>query len=112
MAGALDQRLRSERVELDVSNTDGTLLPGMVAEVSIPLKSRNLPFVVPKSAVVTAAEGIFVIKVVNHIAQRIKIELGLEVNDEIEIFSELLSTKDTLLVKASEEIRNGGHINN
>lgn len=39
------------------------------------------------------AEGIFLIKVINKKAQRIKVSLGLEV-DEIEVFSDLLQQND------------------
>ncbi|MFV5695276.1 efflux RND transporter periplasmic adaptor subunit [Flavobacterium sp. LB3P122] len=111
MSGALDLKLRSERVELDVINSDGKLLPGMVAEVLLPLNSKKETFVVPKSAVVNSAEGIFLIKVVNNKAQHIKISLGLEVDDQIEVFSDLLQQNDILLSKANEEIKEGATIN-
>ena len=58
MSGALDLKLRSERVEMDVHNTKGNLLPGMVAEVLLPLNAKDSTFVVPKSALVNSAEGI------------------------------------------------------
>jgi membrane fusion protein (multidrug efflux system) len=110
MSGALDLKLRSERVELDVINSDEKLLPGMVAEVILPLNSKKETFVVPKSAVVNTAEGIFLIKVVNKKAQRIKVSLGLEVDDQIEVFSDLLQQNDILLSKANEEIKDGDDI--
>jgi RND family efflux transporter MFP subunit len=111
MSGALDLKLRSERVELDVINSDGKLLPGMVAEVLLPLNSKKETFVVPKSAVVNSAEGIFLIKVVNKKAQRIKVSLGLEVDDQIEVFSDSLQQNDILLSKSNEEIKGGSDIN-
>jgi membrane fusion protein, multidrug efflux system len=40
MAGAIDDRLRSERIEMDVVNNDKKLLPGMVAEVNVPLRGK------------------------------------------------------------------------
>lgn len=110
MAGALDLKLRSERVELDVVNTDDTLLPGMVAEVILPLNSKKETFVVPKSAVINNAEGIFLIKVINKKAQRVKVSLGLEVDDKIEVFSDSLQQNDILISKANEEIKDGDDI--
>ena len=50
-AGALDTRLRSERVEMDVVNPDKKLLPGMIAELTIPMEGNDSTFVVPKTAV-------------------------------------------------------------
>lgn len=111
MAGALDSRLRSERVEMDVKNQEAKLLPGMVAEVLIPLKSRNTPFVVPKTAVINTGEGTYVITVVDKKAKRIKVETGLEVNEDIEIYSNELSENNLLITKANEEIRDGSAIN-
>ena len=106
MAGALDLKLRSERIEMDVTNTDKKLLPGMVAEVSIPLGSGDSTYVVPKTAVVNSAEGIYVIQVVNNKAKKIEIKKGRESGDNVEVFGEL-KENDQLVKKASEEIRDG-----
>ena len=56
LAGALDNRLRSESIEMDVDNSSKKLLPGMVAEISIPLPAQDSSFVVPKTAVVNSTE--------------------------------------------------------
>ncbi len=63
LAGALDERLRSERVEMDVDNDYKKLLPGMVAEVNLPLPAPDSTFVVPQTAVVNSTQRIFVIRV-------------------------------------------------
>jgi len=106
MAGALDLRLRSERIEMDVNNTSKRLLPGMVAEVLLPLTGRDSTFVVPKSAVVNSGEGIYVIRVSGGKTQRVEVVKGREVSDKLEIFGNL-SPKDVLIKLASEEIRDG-----
>lgn len=110
MSGALDLKLRSERVEMDVHNTKGNLLPGMVAEVLLPLNAKDSTFVVPKSAVVNAAEGVFVIKVLNRKATRVNVKKGREIDDKIEIFGDL-APKDKLVKIASEETKEGDVIN-
>lgn len=109
MAGALDLRLRSERVELDIENNDGSLLPGMVAEVTIPIKQKASSFIVPKSAVVTASvsDSAYVFKVENSLAKKSNIQLGKEVNDSFEVFSNQLEDNDKLLLKADDKITNG-----
>lgn len=110
-SGALDLKLRSEIAEMDVINTDDRLLPGMVAEVVLPLKGKKQTYVVPKSAVITNGEGVFVIKVVDKKTQRINVVTGLEANGNIEIFSDDLAQKDVLVKAASEEIIDGTDIN-
>jgi membrane fusion protein, multidrug efflux system len=109
MSGALDLKLRSERVEMDVHNTKGNLLPGMVAEVVLPLNAKDSTFVIPKSALVESAEGTFIIKVVNQKVTRVDVKKGREVDDKIEIFGDL-NLNDKLVKVASEEIKEGDEI--
>jgi len=109
MSGALDLKLRSERVEMDVLNK-GNLLPGMVAEVLLPLNAKDSTFVIPKSALVSSAEGLYVIKVLNHKATRIDVKKGREIDDKIEIFGDL-NPQDKLVKIASEETKEGDIIN-
>lgn len=106
-SGALDARLRSEKVELDVANTAERLLPGMVAEVGLSLTSRKDPFSIPRSAMMSTSEGIFVIKSQDHKARRVKVEPGLEAGGNVEIFSEDLKAGDSLVLHVHEEIREG-----
>ncbi len=40
LAGALDEKLRSERLEMDIYNKNKELLPGMYADVDLPIPSR------------------------------------------------------------------------
>lgn len=106
MAGALDLRLRSERIEMDVMNENKKLLPGTVAEVSLALAAQDSSFVVPKTALVNSAEGLFVIRVSDHKTERISVKRGRDINDNVEIFGDL-KIQDRLITKASEEIKNG-----
>lgn len=106
MSGALDSRLRSERVEMDVVNTTKKLLPGMVAEVLLPLKAQDSNYVVPKTALVTSSEGTFVLQVENNKTVRKQVQKGREVEDRVEIFGDI--PENAQLVKlASEEIKDG-----
>lgn len=107
LAGALDSKLRSERIEMDVFNDDKKLFPGMVAEVEIPLSSDVPSFVIPKTALVNSMERVFVVKVVDNKALWVDVKKGREMDSTIEIFSGDLQIKDQLVKKASEEVRNG-----
>jgi len=109
LAGALDTRLRSQRTEMDVMNNDKKLLPGMVAEVNIPLDGNANTFIVPKSSVVNAPIGTFVIKAENNKAVWVRVKLGRTSEDHEEIFGDL-KTGDLLVKNANEEIRDGSEI--
>lgn len=109
MSGALDLRLRSERVEMDVINKDSKLLPGMVAEVLLPLNAKDSTFTVPKSAIVSTAEGMFVIRVKDNKTQRVAIKKGRDADDKTEIFGDL-NPNEKLVKAASEELKDGTEI--
>ena len=108
-AGSLDTKLRAERIEMDIINNDKKLLPGMIAEVSIPTSAQDSGFIVPKTAMINSTERIFVIKVSNGHAQWIDVKNGREAGGKVEIYGPL-NVGDTLLMVASEERRNGSAI--
>lgn len=109
LSGALDSRLRSQRVEMDVTNNDKKLLPGMVAEVNIPLNTADSVFIVPVTAVVNSTEKIFVIRVNNQKAEWVDVRKGREADGKVEIFGNL-TTGDMLMEKANDEVRNGSAV--
>jgi RND family efflux transporter MFP subunit len=110
LAGALDTRLRSERIEMDVYSDGKKLLPGMVAEVDLPMPSRDSTFVVPVTAIVNSTERVFVIKVdSDHKAQWVDVKVGRSEGGKTEIYGDL-KEGDQLVKVASEERRNGSPI--
>ena len=111
MAGAIDARLHAQRIEMDVVNNDKKLLPGMVAEVNLPLPANDSTFIVPKSAVVNSTESVFVVRVVNNKAEWVDVKTGREANGTIEIYGNL-SAGDLLLKTATDEVRNGSDLKN
>ena len=106
LSGALDQRLRAERVEMDVPNLTKQLLPGMVADVSLPLPAHTTTFTVPKTAVVEDAEGIYVIRARNNKAEKVNVKKGRSTDDKTEIYGDI-ADGDVLVSQANEEIRPG-----
>jgi RND family efflux transporter MFP subunit len=109
LAGALDSRLRSQRIEMDVTNDAKKLLPGMVATVQIPLSTKDSAFIVPKSAVVNSQERVFVIRVMNSKADWVDVKKGRETDGKVEIYGDL-NAGDRIIKTASEEIRNGSPV--
>jgi len=108
LAGALDSRLRAERTEMDVYSNDKTLLPGMVAEVDLPLPARDSTFIVPTSAVVNGTEEVFVVRVgPDQKAEWVRVRQGRSQGGKIEVYSDSLKVGDVLVRSASEEIRDG-----
>jgi membrane fusion protein (multidrug efflux system) len=111
MSGVMDSQLRSEHIELDVTNTDLKLSPGMVAEASIAFKGGDNAYVVPKTAVVNSAEGIFLVEDVNGKAVKLPIRKGRETDSLTEVFGDNLVIGNTYVKKASEEMHSGSALN-
>jgi len=109
LAGALDEKLRSERLEMDVFNKDRKLLPHMYADVNVPVPSNDSTFIVPKSAVVSSTEKVFVIRVTNHHAEWVLVQKGLQSGDSMEVFGKL-KPGDQVVKNATDEIRDGSEV--
>jgi len=109
LAGALDEKLRAERLEMDVYNKDKKLLPGMYADVNIPVPSRDSVIILPKSAVVSSTEKIFVIRVSNNKAQWVEVKKGAASADQLEVYGDI-KPGDQIVKTASDEIRNGSNV--
>jgi len=110
LSGVMDTRLRSQRIEMDVLNNDKKLMPGMIAEVKIPMNTSDSAFLVPKSAVVNSTLKVFVVRVLNGKANQVPVQTGREADGKIEIFSSELSAGDTIVATATEEVRDGSEI--
>lgn len=105
-SGALDEKLRSEKIEADLLNVNEELKSMMVAETNIPLQARESSFFIPKTALVDANLGVYVIRIENGKTKNIPVAKGRMMPDQFEIFGEL-NEADQLLLKASEEIEEG-----
>lgn len=109
LAHSLDPKTRTMAVEADVTNPGLRLAPGMFAEVQWPVRKSKASLLVPPSAVVTTTERTFVIRVRNGQAEWVNVTKGAPAGDAIEVFGPL-SAGDTIVKRASDEIREGARI--
>jgi len=109
-ANSLDDKYRSESFEIDVINTNNLLMPGMYAEVLLPLKGHPNAFIIPQSAVIISTEKKYVIKVQNDKAVLVDVTTGNEDNGMIEIFGDV-KEGDSVIEKANDEIKQDQIIN-
>lgn len=95
---------------MDVDNSNKGLLPGMVAEISLHLSGSDSTYVIPKKTLLSTAEGNFVIgEKGGEIAKRLPVQRGRDSGEHIEIFGQI-SSGDTLVLEASEEMRDGSRL--
>ena len=109
-AGALDNALRSQHMEMDVINDGKKVLPGMVVEVNIPLSGDAGSFIVPTAAVLNSTTGVFVIRINSGKIDWVPVQTGRTSGDKTEVFGQL-ETGETLLNNVSDEMRAGTPVN-
>jgi RND family efflux transporter MFP subunit len=100
------QKNRVMMTEFDVDNTKGELKAGMYAEVQLPIKRSSPTLFVPKSAIVSSSEKVFIIRSLDDKAEWVDVKKGITIDTLTEIFGEV--QQGELIVKeASEELREG-----
>ena len=104
VASALDPTTRSMLVEADVENQDGTLAPGMFAELNWISERSEPSLFVPPSAIVTTTERMFVVRVRNGRAEWVDVRRGAPMGDAVEVFG-LLEAGDRVVVRGTDELR-------
>ncbi len=102
----INMQFRTERVELDVYNPDGTMSPGMYADVLFYSKGNPNALAVPKSAVVTSTERKYVIVVRDGRTVKIDVSTGNENDSQVEIIGDVKAGEE-VIAGANDEIKQG-----
>ncbi|WP_020469114.1 efflux RND transporter periplasmic adaptor subunit [Zavarzinella formosa] len=104
---AVDPRTRTLRVQVDVPNADGALLPGMYLQVRFRLDVPTGVMRVPGAAVVTRAEGtkVAVLDSTGAIHYR-PVQVGRDFGTTVEILSGLTGG-ETLVVRPGDDLPEG-----
>jgi membrane fusion protein (multidrug efflux system) len=97
---------RSEAIEIDVTNNDQRLKPGMYGEVKIPLIFGAKSLMVPNNAIVRSTEREYIIKVVGGKAVFADIKEGITGDEATEVFGNL-KAGDRVVLHAGDEIKEG-----
>jgi RND family efflux transporter MFP subunit len=105
-SGAINKDNRTESWEFIYNNNQEELKSGMYANAVIKIGRPTTSFVVVPSVIATTLEKKFVIRLQNGKAEWVDIRNGMNTGDKIEIFGNL-NTGDTLLIKATDEIKSG-----
>jgi RND family efflux transporter MFP subunit len=89
-ANALDPASRTMLVEVRVPNSDGTLFPGMYAQVELSSTRANPPLTVPSDALIMQPGGSTVaVMREDHTVHLQKIEVGRDYGDRLEVVNGL-----------------------
>lgn len=108
-SNALDPNSRTLLVEVDVPNPNGTLLPGMYAQVDLN-SAPTTPLLIPSDTLLVRADGTQVAIVrPDHTVHLEKIEIARDYGDRLEI-SRGVEEGDTLIVNPGDAVREGAQV--
>lgn len=105
-SGLLDQQDRSLTLEFDVSNPSGELQGGDYAQVKLKLKRKSPSNWVQTKSVLNTQSGTYVLTLNNDEVKRIAVNEGIRLDTLTEVFGNL-SPEDKIIIKPSEEIKEG-----
>jgi RND family efflux transporter MFP subunit len=84
-ASRLDPQTRNMRTEIDLTNVDGHLYPGMYAEVLLEMNRRPDALTLPASAIGTEGSETFVYTIKSGRIERTPVKLGVRGSGRVEI---------------------------
>jgi RND family efflux transporter MFP subunit len=106
-AGAMDPASRTLRVEVDVANGDGTLLPGAYAQVHLALQNSRPALDLPVSALLFRPDGVTVATVDSASRTQLKtVGIGRDFGTHVEVTSGL-DASDRVIDNPGDAITSG-----
>lgn len=105
-SGLLSHQDRSLTLEFDVNNPSGELQGGDYAQVKLKLKRENPSNWVQSKSVLNTQSGRYVLTLNNNEVKRIAVNEGIRLDTLTEVFGDL-SPEDNIILKPSEEIKEG-----
>ena len=103
---AINPASRTLRVEVDVDNAEGKLLPGAYVFVHFTLPGRTQSVIIPANALLFRSEGLRVGVVRDGRAQLMPITIGRDYGDRVEVLSGLTAT-DQVILNPSDSLLSG-----
>jgi membrane fusion protein (multidrug efflux system) len=108
-SNALDLSTRTMAIEVDITNRDNLLKPGMFATVVVLVDEHRNAMTVPTQALLRDDNGFFLYTVVKNTAKRKNVMTGVEQSSRTEILSGISDT-DSIVTMGQQFLKDGGQI--
>jgi RND family efflux transporter MFP subunit len=106
-ADSLNWETRTMDTQIDVVNRDGSLMPGMYAEVQLSLRQKKNALTIPLEGVTRSGDEATVLYVdPRNIVEERHVKLGLEGSQHVEVLSGL-TDQDRVIVGSRSQFHNG-----
>jgi membrane fusion protein, multidrug efflux system len=110
-AGALDSQTHMLRTEIGVANPDGSLMPGMDADVRLLLFDKTPGVFVPASTIVLNGAGASIARLVpsdgREVVHFVPVKVGREFGSEVEVLDSALTEGDRLVANPPPDLKDG-----
>lgn len=108
-SNAIDPTQRTLLIEVDVDNADGELLPGSYAFVHLSFSHNVQSVTVPSNTLIFRKDGLQVALLKDGHAHMVKIHVGRDYGDRVEVLSGLQAT-DAVIVNPSDSLLDGAAV--
>lgn len=109
-ASALNDAARTMRTEVQVANRDGSLLPGMYAQVHFTLPQQRASMIIPTSSLVVNGAGMHVVTVTtDNKVHFVPVTVGKDMGKDVEVLAGLTG-KESLVSSPSDLLSEGQNV--
>jgi RND family efflux transporter MFP subunit len=108
-SGSIDLTSRTLKVEVDVDNPTGRLLPGAYAFVHLKVPAPRGAVTVPTNTLLFRSEGLSVAVVRNNQAKLVPVTIGHDYGSTVEVMS-CLTVDDAVIIDPSDSILDGSPV--
>jgi RND family efflux transporter MFP subunit len=109
-AASLDSAARTMLTEVQVDNRDGSLLPGMYAQVKFTLSEQRTSLIIPTSSLVIDHDGMHVVTIQNdQKVHFVPVVIGRDMGTEVEVLSGI-QRSDLLVASPSDLLQDGQNV--
>jgi len=109
-AGVLDFASKTMQVEVDLSNPNSKIKPGMYAKATILLSSRENVLSLPVTAQYIYEDELFLLVVKNGIVARIPLRKGLSNKDFFEVLNSEIDSSTQVIIKGKGLVNEGQNV--
>jgi len=110
-AGALDAKTHTLRTEVHISNPDGALLPGTLANVRLQLIEPTPVLLAPSSSLIMSPAGAAIARLISsdgrEFVHLVPVRVGRLFGDEVELLGNLVNAGDRLVANPPDDLRDG-----
>jgi RND family efflux transporter MFP subunit len=106
-SGVLDSESKTMQLEIDLSNKNGKIKPGMYAKVSMQLESRKNVISLPVTAKYSYRNQVYLMAVKDNKVQQILLKKGLSNTEYVEVLNQEIDSNSLIIIQGKGLVKDG-----